>query len=296
MRRKFLVVLAAGVLVGPAFALRVGPPPTPAQNAITAPVIVIGKVNAIEKDLVEVQSPYPGAKDKQSYKLAVVKVESVLSGAGELKEIKVGVFQPKPVPGPGKAPLAPLGPAGPPARVELKEGQQLLFFLIKHPHADFYLMPGFNAPVDVTNEAGKKAIEDVKKVVAVLADPLKALKSDKPEVRTEAALVMVTKYRTGPQFVRETEPVAIGLEESKLILKALAEGEWKARFDAPNAYFAFNQLGLTLKDGWVAPVIVNPPAGQPRPDYAAIYKDAFTKWLDGPGKDYQIKKLVPKKQ
>jgi hypothetical protein len=157
-------------------------------------------------------------------------------------------------------------------------------------------MPGFHAPVDVTTETGKKAIEDVKKVAAVLADPLKALKSAKAETRTEAALVMVTKYRTPPTFVRDTEPVAIGPEESKLILKALAEGEWKARFDAPNAYTAFNQLGLTARDGWTPPIIVNPPAGQPRPDYAAIYKDAFARWLDGPGKDYQIKKLVPKKQ
>jgi hypothetical protein len=296
MRRNLFPALVAtvavAVSVGPAFAFRVGPPPTPAQNAITAPVVVVGKVTAIEKDVVEVPSPYAGAKDKQNYKIAVVKIESALSGAGDLKEIKVGVFQPKPVPGPGKAPVAPRGP---PAAVALKEGQQLLLFLTKHPHADFYLMPGFNAPVDVTTETGKKAIEDVKRVVAVLADPMKALKSEKAEVRTEAALVMVTKYRTPPQFTRDTEQIAIGAEESELILKALAEGAWKAEFGAPNAYMAFNQLGLTAKDGWIPPVIVNPPPGQPRPDYAAIYKDAFTKWLDGPGKDYRIKKLVPKK-
>ena len=124
---------------------------------------------------------------------------------------------------------------------------------------------------------------------------MKALKSDKAETRTEAALVMVTKYRTPPQFVRDTEPVTIGAEESKLILKGLADGEWKGgRFGGPpNAFMAFSQLGLTEKDGWIPPAIVNVP-GQPPPDFAAIQKDAFTKWLAGAGKDYQIKKIVPK--
>ena len=297
MRRiLFACAMAAtAVAVGraPAFAL-VAAPPAPGQMAVTAQVVVVGKVAAVEKDTVEAQSPYVGAKDKQNYKIAVVKVETGLVGADKLKEIKVGVFQPpKPVPG---KPVGIRPPRGPAAAVELKEGQQVLLFLTKHPHADFYIMPGFGgAPVDVTTPEGKKQLEEVKKVTAVLADPMKALKSDKAETRAEAAAVMVSKYRAYPQFGGQTEQVAIGAEESKLILKALAEGDWKAgRFGGPpNAFMAFSHLGLTEKDGWIPPVIVNVP-GQPAPDYAAIQKDAFTKWLAGPGKDYQIKKIVPK--
>ena len=298
MRRILLPAVVAAVALGasvnPAHALRIAPP-APGQMAITAPLVLVGKVTAIEKDLVEAPSPYAGAKDKQNYKIAVVKVETGLSGADKLKEVKVGVFQPpKPKAPVGKPPL--IRPGGPPAAVELKEGQQLLFFLTKHPSADFYLMPGFSAPVDITTAEGKKTLEEVKKVTAVLADPMKALKSDKADVRAEAAAVMVMKHRAYPQFGGETEQVAIGADESKLILKALVEGDWKgARFGGPpNAFMAFSSLGLTEKDGWIPPVIVNVP-GQPAPDYAAIQKDAFTKWLAGPGKDYQIKKVVPKK-
>ncbi|MBN9119189.1 MAG: hypothetical protein J0I06_08515 [Planctomycetes bacterium] len=297
MRRILLPAIVAAVAVGasvePALALRIAAPPSPGQMAATAQVVVIGKVTAIEKDLVEVPAPYAGAKDKQNYKIAVVKVETGLAGADKLKEIKVGVYQP-PKPVPGRPVLG--RPGGPAAAIELKEGQQLLLFLTKHPSADFYLMPGFNAPVDVTTDAGKKAVEEVKRVAAVLADPMKGLKSDKAEARAEAAVVMVTKYRAYPTFGGETEQVAVGAEESKLILKGLAEGEWKAgRFGGPpNAFMAFNSLGLTEKDGWISPVIVNPPPGQPAPDYAAVHKDAFTKWLAGPGKDYQVKKVVPK--
>ena len=35
------------------------------------------------------------------------------------------------------------------------------------------------------------------------------------------------------------------------------------------------------------------PAGK---DYVELTRQAYLKWLDGPGKDYRIKKLVPKKE
>lgn len=295
MRR---ILLAAGavvlaVSVGPAFALRIAAP-APAQAALNVQVVVTGKVKAVEKDLVEAPSPYPGAKDKQNYKVAVVTVETGLIGADKLKEIKVGVFQP-PKPAPGKPPGGIRPPRGPAAAVELKEGQQVLLMLNKHPHADFYILGGFDAPADLTTDAGKKALEEVKKVSAIVADPTKALKADKPEARGEAAAVLVMKYRSGVPF-GEAEQVAVGAEESKLILQGLADGEWTAaRFGGtPGPFAASHQLGLTNKDGWIEPVIAPSPPGAPPPNYAAIRKDAFTKWLAGPGKDYRIKKFVPK--
>jgi hypothetical protein len=300
MRRYLLVaafaVTAVAVVNHSATALMIAPP-QPGQMAITAQVVVVGKVTAIEKDLVEVQSPYPGAKDKQNWKIAVVKVDTALTGIDgtKVKEIKVGIFQPsKPDPN-AKPPVGIRGPRGPAAAIELKEGQELLFFLTKHPHGDFYIMPGMNRPVDISNDAGKKTLADVQKVTAVLADPMKGLKSDKADVRAETAAIMVMKYRASPMLGGETEQVAIGADESKLLLKALAEGEWKGvRFGGqPNAFTAFSQLGLTEKDGWIQPVIAAVP-GQPAPDYATVMKDAYTKWRAGAGKDYQIKKVVPK--
>jgi hypothetical protein len=302
MRRYFLVAVAAVTAVAlvsdQATGLMIAPP-APAQMAITAQVVVVGKVTGFEKDLVEVPAPYAGAKDKQKYKIVLVKVEEVLAGLdrAKVKEVKLGIFQPMPNPA-GKGPVGirpPRGPGGPAVAIDLKEGQEVLLFLTKHPSADFYIAPGFGTVVNISNDAGKKTLEEVKKVTTVLADPMKGLKSDKADVRAETAAIVVTKYRAFPVFGGETEQVAIGADESKLLLTALAEGEWKAgRFGgSPNAFLAFNSLGLTNKDGWIQPVIVNVP-GQPAPDYAAVMKDAFTKWLAGPGKDYQIKKVVVK--
>lgn len=291
MRRMLLPAIAVvlAVSAAPAFGLRVAAPP--GQAAVAAQVVVVGKVKAVEKDLVEVPSPFAGAKDKQNYKIAVVTVETGLIGADKLKEIKVGTFQP-----PKPAPNAPRLGRGPAAAYELKEGQQLLLTLNKHPHADFYISTSFGAPPDLTTDAGKKELEAAKAVAAVLADPKKALTSDKPEVRGEAAAIMVMKYRSGVPFGGATEQVPVGAEESKLILKALLDAEWKAdRFGTlANPFAASYQLGLTNKDGWVEPVVAASPPGVPPPDFAAIRKAEFAKWLAGPGKDYQIKKFVPK--
>jgi hypothetical protein len=294
-----IAALAAVALVNNPAAGLVAAPPQPAQLAITTPVVVTGKVTSVEKDLVEVPAPYVGAKDKQQYKIAVVKIADGLAGVDKDKvtHVRVGIFQP-PRPDPNaKPPVGLRPPRGPAVAVELKEGQELLLFLTKHPKADFYLMPGFAAPVDITTDAGKKQLEEVKKVTTALADPMKGLKSDKAEVRAQTAALVVMKYRSYPPFGGETEQVPIGADESQLILKALAEGDWKpARFNAtPNALTAFGYLNLTEKDGWVPPKIVRPAPGQPAPDFGAIHKDAFVKWLDGPGKDYKIKRIVPKK-
>jgi hypothetical protein len=134
--------------------------------------------------------------------------------------------------------------------------------------------------------------------MAVLAEPMKGLKSDKLETRVETAVALMQKYRSYPDYGGEVDQVAIDKEESKLILKAIADADWKQVRPAPgaaNAMNAFYMLGLTDKDGWVPPKFVRPQPGQPPIDFAAVQKEAFVKWLGGPGKDYQIKKVVAKK-
>ncbi|MBP3954235.1 hypothetical protein J8F10_02860 [Gemmata sp. G18] len=297
-----VAALALAVSTSSAFALRIAAPPPPAQMALTAPVVVTGKITAIEKDTVDGTSPYAGANDKVAYKVAVVKIDSALVGANNLTHIKIGFIPPAKADPNVKPPVGGGRPGiGRPVfqAPELKEGQQMAFFLTKHPTADFYVMPGMYHPVDITTDAGKKALEEVKKATAVLADPMKGLKSDKANVRTETAMIMVTKYRAYPLTGGDVNEVAIPAEESKLILKGIAEGDWtnKPRPGAaftPNALNAFYQLGLTDKDGWTEPMFPQQQPGQPPIDFGAITKDAFVKWLAGAGKDYQIKKVVPK--
>lgn len=296
------IVVADNAASGMRIAMRL-----PAQRAISAEVVVVGKVTAIEKETIDAQL-FAGAKDKVAHKVAVVKIQTNLAGADNMTHIKIG-FIPEP-PAPPVQPINPVpvrpgGPAVVPIRPRpglqtpvLKEGQEMLFFLVKHPSANFYVMARMSPPIDVATDAGKKDLESVKKVTELLADSMKGLKSDKADVRAETAAALVLKYRTFPEFGGEVDQVAIGAEESKLILQILADADWKGLRltpGLPSAQQAFFQLGLVDgKDGWKTPMFPRPQPGQPPVDFVAVQKDTFVKWLAGPGKDYQIKKIVPK--
>jgi hypothetical protein len=299
-----VVVGVLGLGLSPAYGLMIAMR-TPAQRAVSADVVVVGKVTAIEKDVVEAQ-PFPNAPNKVNYKVAVVKIETNLAGAANITHIKIGFIPPakpdpnvKPPVGGAVRPIRPI--RGPLVAIELKEGQEMLFFLSKHPGGDFYIMPGMSPALEMKGDQGKKELEAVKRVTSIIADPMKGLKSDKADVRAETAAIMVMKYRTYPEFGGEVDQVAINADESKLILKALADAEWSqnvrpvpAAISAPNALQAFYQLGLTDKDGWKQPVVPRPKPGQPPVDFAAIQKKAFIAWLAGPGTDYVMKRIVPK--
>lgn len=299
LRSAALIVAALGT-ADTALACKIAPPSPPARRAIMTETVVVGKVTGFEKELVQA-APYPGVKEKVGYTIATVKIDAGLLGAASMKEIKVGFIAPvKPNPNSPAGGVRVVESCGHQPAFELKEGQELLLFLVKHQSGDFHVIPGGTPPVDLkSGEQAKKDLESVKNVAAILADPMKALKSDKSEVRAEAAAVMVLKHRNYPVLGGEVDQVAIGADESTLVLTGLIHGDWNiqnARFDGPPSPFqAFQSLNLTDKDGWVAPVIVNTP-GAPPVDYVAVQKDAFMKWLDGAGKNYQIKKMVPKTQ
>jgi hypothetical protein len=298
---------AAALLIGhgptPAYALMIAMK-TPAQRAVSADVVVVGKVTAIEKEMVEAR-PFPNAPTKTGYKVAVVKIETNLAGAANITHVKVAFVPPvKPVANPPQPqPGRPIRPIRPGLQApELKEGQEMLFFLNKHPDGDFHVMPNMSPPLEIKGDAGKKELEAVKKVTAVIADPMKGLKSDKAAERAEAAAILIMKHRSYPESAPAIDQTPINAEESTLILKALAEAEWAQNVrpapgdaaGAPSAMQSFYSLGLTDKDGWKQPMFPRVQPGQPRPDFGAIMKKAFTDWRAGPGKDYVVKKIVAK--
>lgn len=259
---------------------------TPMQRAAASPVVIVGKVTAIEKEPVEV-APFPGAPNKVAYKIAVVKVETPLAGAGNLTHVKVA-FLPRPAANPQPVPGRPRPGLLTP---ELKENDEFLFFLSRHPDGAFYAMANMSPPVAVSDDEGKKTLAVVKKVTTALADPVKGLKSESADERFLTAAALLTRYRTYPDFAANgVDQAAIPADESRLILKALLERDW-VKID-PNGLSPtqlFFSLGLTEKDGWMMP---KPQQGMV---FNAVLKDEFAKWLDGPGKDYQVKKLVAKK-
>jgi hypothetical protein len=292
IRNLFLAAAAVALFIVPAGAagkraIRIF---SPVEKVAQSEMVVTGKVASFDKDAMLPQ--YAGDPNKVAHKVAVVKIEKGLLGADKLTEVKVAfVAPPKPDP---NVPVRPV--RGGFQQVNLTEGQQATFFLTKHVGGDYYTITPMLAPIDSKDENAKAATEIVAKATAAIADPMKALKAEKADDRFFAATAIVTKYRSFPQDGRETTTEKVPADETKLLLKGLLEGDW-SKYDgnSVNGSQAFQSLGLTEKDGWVQPVVVNNP-GAPPVDFNAVMKDAFGKWIDGPGKNYQINRVVPKKK
>jgi len=301
MRRfLFAATLAAVALIAsPAVALRIAMPiQNTAQKAIQADAVVVGKVTEIEKDEVEV-TPHQGATDKTKMKVAVIKIETGLVGAKNVTHVKVlipgaAADQPaQPEPGIGRPIGRPgLGGFGP---ISLKEGEEGLFFLVKHPTAaNYYTINMGNTPVAIKAETYKDDVAKVKAIVATLADPMAALKADKVEDRLAATSILLQKYRRG--LTVPAKEVAIPAEETKAILKALLDADWTAA-DKPTPGFDYQSAPSNL----VGQLGLYPgsPNGlaqfQPKPgeSYNAKYQEAFKAWHAKSGDKFEIKKFVP---
>jgi hypothetical protein len=286
--RIFVVGVAVLMTVNAAPAL-VMAARTPLQRAATADAVIVGKVTAIEKEPIEV-TPFPGAPNKVAYKVAVVKVQTPLAGADNLTHVKIA-FLPRPAANPNPQP-GPIRPRPGFLPTELKENDEFLFFLSRHPDGGFYAMSNMSPPIALEGDEGKKTLESVKKLTTALADPMKGLKSQSAEERYLTAGALLTRYRNYPDFAGGgVDQEAIPADESRLILKALLERDWtKPDVSGMSPTQLFFSLGLNEKDGWTMP---KPQQGM---NFNVLLKDEFAKWLDGAGKDYRIKKLVSKKK
>jgi hypothetical protein len=251
----------------------------PLPNRVaTAEMVIVGRVTGIEDRNVMV-APFPGAKNKVEYKIAVVTItEALVVPEGRLapkgaKTIRLGFV---PIP-PGVA-ISP-----PPFQPSV--GQDGCFFLTKHGAADFFVAPSPLNFIAKGNAGFDKDLALVKRCVKILADPNPALKG-KGEDRFLAAAMLVARYRTRASADAKTE--AIDAEQSKLILQALADADWTppADFTQLSPLMVLHRLPLTKADGWT------PPPAQNAKAYAAYAQQ----WLRDHADSYRIQRFVTAKE
>lgn len=254
-----LVVVLAKQPVARATAAYVDPKTIPAvARMLSAEVVLVGKVTSVEKEPVEAN----GA----SYAVVNVKIEDGLAGTKNVTHVKVGM---------------------PKGGSQLAEGEQYLLFLSKHPTEGFHTIPWNALPIAGKDDKFKSAVAEVTKAAVALKDPVAALKAEKAADRGLAAVVLLTRYRTPPPNVRQLENEDLPADESRLLLKALADADWTG--ESPSGFSAFRGLALTPRDGWT------PPGVKPGANAIDEYKKAFAAWLEEKGKEYRVKKLVPKR-
>ena len=299
MRRKTALTAATACAillasVAPAKALRVAMPNrTPVQQAMTAEVVIVGKVVEIEKEITKASSN-PGVKDKVDYHVAVVKVSEAIQGAKGLTTVRVGWMPSPRLGGPAIDQPAIQPIRRPPlqqAQVSLTEGQEGCFFLSKHHDGDFYVMQQGGSPLDKKAADFDKQLTSVKKLMKAFEDPKTALIAKDVAERQFTACMLIQKYRTYPQVNTPNAKVVqepIDAEESKLILQALSEMEW-GKFDQATGTGLQNvwyQIGVQPKDGWTQPKVVQ---GQ---NFQQVMGAAVSKWLKENAEKYRIQRQV----
>jgi hypothetical protein len=283
-------VLGLIVAASVAPAMMIAPAPIP-QRVATADMVVVGKVTGFGPKAVSAPR-FPGDTEKSEYQIAIVRVSKGLFGAKDVEEIKVGFLPPPPPPaaGPPPRPGGPIaiGPLRKWREVQLALGQEGCMFLTKHFEGDFYVLPAYFSLADKKSPDFRGVIDEVEKCTKLLAEPKASLEAKKAEERFLTAGLLIYRYRMqrGPGAAVKQEP--IDADESRLILKALAEADWVGRPGPiglrgmpmmPQGLFM--QLGVTDKDGWVQPKDYNK------------FPAAAKKWLEENAGKYRIQRLVP---
>jgi hypothetical protein len=256
--------------------------------------IVVGKVTGVEEK--NVKAPrFKNDAEKGEYRVFTVKIEQALKGGNGLTHIKVGCLipaAPQPI-GPKVQPVDPAVPIRPAIRPGirplpfqqppmLEKGQEAILFLKSHVSEPFYTLGQQSDVIIKTAPTYKTDVEAAVKACKLANDPMAGLKSKDAQDRITTAGMLLMQYRTatGPGPFKEEE---IPAEESKLIIEALASGNFDAprtgRFDPMNPQQLFYQLN-PQQYGYKAPADFR----QQGP--------AMKKWLEDNAGKVRIKRFV----
>jgi hypothetical protein len=218
-------------------------PPLP-QRVALADSVIVGQVTSVLENPVQAFAlPKILGASKVPHHMAVVRIDSVVLGTKDLRELRVGFIAPPPSPGrrPG---------------FQWSVGQQGCFFLRKHPDEPFWVI---QADYDMLDKARDKEFEShlalVRRCGKLLEDVEAGLRASDADNRLLTAGMLIFRYRTPQHAYRgaaKTAPIDAG--QSQRILAVLAEGEWAEKdLRAPMGRLRlFLRLALTSRDGWKA--------------------------------------------
>jgi hypothetical protein len=237
------------------------------DRVAAAAIIVVGQVTAVEEP-----------KDTPGHKVMTVKVAESLLGAKGLTHVRV-LFTPRDM-------QPPPASSAPPPTLPLAVGQEGCFLLRSLTADALYRPIGFEYAVGKKDQAYEKQLASIKRYAKLLEDTAAGLKAKDRDDRFTTAGLLILRYRA---VFGADKTEAIDAEQSKLILEALAEADWKPEGPrvptqertqmTPAALFQL--LGPAAKDGWM------PPANFQE------FTAAAQKWLKENAETYRIQRFVP---
>jgi hypothetical protein len=258
----------------------IAPAPIPQRVALCDAVVVGKVVKFLDKTVKAAR--FPGDTEKADFQVAVVEVKDAVLGAKDKKEIQVGFAVPQNAPG------GPVRPGRGRFGATLTLEQEVCLFLVPHDDAPFYVMHNYYDVVDKKDNADfDKDVDEAKRSAKLIADPMAGLKATQAEDRFLTAAMLIARYKTPKPSANEPKEEAIDAGESKLILQALADADWKpknpGRFEM-NPQNVFFRLGITEKDGFKQPE-----------DFEKL-PEAAKKWLKDNAEKFKLQRFVVEKK
>lgn len=274
---RLLAGLVAALLPAAAAADFAYPTLTPAQKALHADYVILGKITEAEKEPVSAAG-YPNAEPPVEYKVVTVKVTDRLLGAGGVTQVRVGFAPMNLSPRRGRIALQGL---------KTDVGTEGCFFLVPHPSGDFFVPVPWATPPYPADADYDKQLAEVKKVAGVLADPVAALKVKDASDRFFTVRTLLSRYGSAPPSVGkdEVKQEEVPAEESKLILAALADMRW-LHFTGQGRSNVWPLLQLTARDGW------SPAPAAPGEDANKLMDERSKKGLEKNKDTYRVKRYV----
>jgi hypothetical protein len=256
------------------------PPPGMAHRVATAGCVVAGKVESVEEKTVRAL-PYPGAKEKVEYQVAVVKIEDPILNAKGLTHVRVGFLPNNPQPSRGPPP------------VQFVKDQEVCLFLQPHFEANFQVAPMYYDALDKKKSPNyDKELAEVKRLAKLLSEPKEGLKAKAAADRYTTSAMLILQSRRERPGAKPSGEEPLDADVSKLVLEALAEADWKngdATMFGMYPTSLFGMLGVTEKDGWKPPM--TDTGGPKQIDFAKL-PDAAKTWCKENAGTYRVKRLV----
>lgn len=242
MIRTIAAILVLMTCLSPLHAGFPRPEPPIPQRVALADCAIVGKVTKVPADPIHALAlPKIAGAPKVAHQMAVVRIDSVVVGDKDLRELRIGFIAPPPSPRrrPG---------------FQWSVGQEGCFFLRKHPDEPFWVL---QADYDMLAKGSDKdfarRLALVQRCGKLLKDVEAGLRAPAAGDRLLTAGMLILRYRTPQHVYRgEAKTAPIDAEQSRRILSILAEGEWteKDLRDPMGRLRLFVRLGLTKRDGW----------------------------------------------
>jgi hypothetical protein len=240
-----------------------------AQKVAVADCVVLGKITAIQ------DKPAQGKGEMRGWDFTIVEVEvkESLYGAKDKKQVRLGF--------PHIDKQAVDAKPGP--KPDLTVGQIGFFCGLLDGTNDFYIVP-MGCSCAEKEPGFKKDLTAARRLGRLLQDPEEGLKSADVEDRLLTASMLVLRNCYAPWrrgMVGAAKP--IDREQSKRILRALAEGDWKK--NRQEVRHAVAALLLSVKFG--APPLKDFPVEKGEEQWTAATKQ----WLKQNAETYRIHQL-----